>query len=82
MMHNMDHMERSCVVDDKVGMFDQLEQSKICILNVPKLGILRLTIKHDFIFSIAFMKHHRDIWRQTSPGIVSIYKCAFHFFES
>jgi len=63
-------------------MFDQLELSKICILNVAKLGILRLNIQHDLIFSIWFMKDPRDILRQTSPGVVSIDECAFHLFHT
>lgn len=82
MLHNMDHMEPSCIIYDKVGMFDQLELSKICILNVAKLGILRLNIQHDLIFSIWFMKDPRDILRQTSPGVVSIDECAFHLFHT
>ena len=51
----MDNMEASCVFYVKVGTFNQFEQSKICILTVNKMGIVRLTVQHDMIFSLSFM---------------------------
>jgi len=48
----MDHMEASCVFYVKVGMFDQLEQSKIYVLTVISLGIVMLTLQHDLIVSM------------------------------
>ena len=44
MLQGKDHMEACCVFYIKVGMFDQLEQIKICILTVTSLGIVMLTI--------------------------------------
>ena len=37
-------MEASCVLDVKVGMFDQLEPSKIGALTVTSKGIVMLTV--------------------------------------
>jgi len=37
MLHDMDNMVASCIVYVKVGMFDQLEQTKVCILTVSKI---------------------------------------------
>jgi len=44
MLQDMDDMEASCIFYVKVGTFDQLEQSKISVLTVTKLGIDMLTI--------------------------------------
>ena len=43
MFQDMDDIEASCVFYDKVGTFDQLEQSKICVLNVTKLGMVSVS---------------------------------------
>jgi len=64
MLHDMDHMEASCIIYVKVGTFDQLEQSKICILTVTTLGIAMLTIQHELIFIVCFMQDRGDFWRQ------------------
>jgi len=56
----MDLMEASCVFYVKVGMFNHVEQSKICILNVNILGIVRLTVQHDFIVSVSLMLYPGD----------------------
>jgi len=55
MLQNMNNMEASCVFYVKVGMFNHLEQSKICLLTVNKMGIGRLTVQHDMIFSVSFL---------------------------
>jgi len=55
MLDDMDHMEARWVFHVKVGMFDQLEQSKICILTIITLGLLMPTIQHELVFSVCFM---------------------------
>jgi len=55
MLQEMDTMEASCVFHVKVGTFTHLEQSKINLLTVNKLGIVRLTLQHDLIVSVSFM---------------------------
>jgi hypothetical protein len=55
MLQVMDNMEASCVLYVKVGMFTHLEQGKIFLLTVKKLGIVMLTIEHDLIVSVIFM---------------------------
>jgi len=72
MLQDMDHMEASCIFYVKVGMFDQLEQSKICVLTVTTLGMIMLTVQHNLIFSLCFMKDPGDFLRQTSPVYLSI----------
>ena len=52
MLHNMDHMEASCLFYVKVGRFDQFEQSKISILTVTSLGIIMHTVHHDLMVSL------------------------------
>jgi len=36
-------------------MFDQLEQSKICVLPVISVGIVTLIVQYDMIVSVCFM---------------------------
>jgi len=55
MLQDMDNMEASCLIYVKVGMFNHLEQSKICLLTVNTLGIARQTVQHDLIVSVSFM---------------------------
>jgi len=55
MLQDLDNMEASCVFYVKVGTFNHLEQSKICLWTVNKLGIVRLTVQHEVIVSISFM---------------------------
>jgi hypothetical protein len=52
MLQEMDHMEVSCMFYVKVGKFDQLEKSKICVLTVTLLGIVMLTVHYDLIVSV------------------------------
>jgi len=51
----MDHMEASQVFYVKVRTFDQLEQSKICILTVISVGIVTLIVRYHVIVSAFFM---------------------------
>jgi hypothetical protein len=52
MLQDMDHLEASCVVYVKVGRFDDLEGSKICVLTITSFGIIMLTIHHNLMVSI------------------------------
>jgi len=55
MLQDIDHMEASRVFYVKVRTFDQLEQSKICVLTVIAVGIITLIVRYDMIVSICFM---------------------------
>jgi len=55
MLQDMDNMEASCIFYVKVGTFTHLEQSKVSLLTVNKLGIVRLTIQPDIIVTVSFM---------------------------
>jgi len=68
----MDNMEASCVFYVKVGTFTHLEQSKISLLTVNKSRIVTLTIQHDKIVSVIFMKYPGDYLRQTSADVLSL----------
>ena len=72
MLQDMDHTEAGWVFYVKVGMLDQLERSKFCVLTVTKLGIVMLTVQIDSIFSVSFMYDPGDLFRQTSPDILSV----------
>ena len=72
MLQIMDNMEASCVFYVKVGMFTHLEQSKISLLTVNKSGIVTLTVQHDLIVSIIFLKHSGEYMRQTSADVLSL----------
>jgi hypothetical protein len=52
MLQNIDHMEASCNIYVKVGTLDQLEQSKICVVTISKLGIIMLTTHYDLIVTV------------------------------
>jgi len=72
MLQVMDNMEVCCVFYVKVSTFTHLEQSKIALLNVNKSGIMMLTVQHDMIVSISFMKYPGDYLRQPSPDVLSL----------
>jgi len=55
MLQDMDHMEASRVLYVKVRTFDQLEQSKICVLTVISVGIVTLIVRYDIIVTVCFM---------------------------
>jgi len=44
MLQDMDYMEACCGFSFKVGRFDPLEQSKICVLTVTWLRIVMLKV--------------------------------------
>jgi len=52
MLQDMDHMEASCVFYVKVGRFDHLEQSKICVLTMTSFGIVMVTVHHNLMVSV------------------------------
>jgi len=55
MLGDKDHIKASCVFYVKVGTFNQLEQSKICVLTVTTLGIAMLTVHHDIMFCVSII---------------------------
>lgn len=54
MLKDMDNLEGSCVFYVKIGMFNHLECSKICLLTVTNLGNVRLTVQPDMMVSVSF----------------------------
>jgi hypothetical protein len=74
MMPDMDSMEASCVFYVTVDMSNHLEQSPIWLVTVNTVGIVRLTVQHDFIVSVSFMYHPGDFVRQISAGILFLKK--------
>jgi len=75
-------MEASCVFYVKVGMFDQLEQNKICVGTVTTLGIAIRTRQHDIIFKACLMLDACDFLRQTSQDVLSIKECPFFIIQT
>ena len=53
MLQDMDNMEARCILYLKVGTFDQLVQSKICVLTVTKMGIVRGTVQYALVVSVS-----------------------------
>jgi len=71
----MEVIEARCIFYVEVGTLNQLEQSKICVLTVTILGIAKLTVHHELMFSICIMYDPRDCLRQTSADVLSDEKC-------
>jgi len=82
MLQNMHHMDASCIFYVKVGIFHQLEQYKIFILTVTIWGIAMLIIPYDLIVTACFMYNPGDVWRQTSPAILSVEELPLDSFET
>jgi hypothetical protein len=55
MLQDMDHMEASRVFYVNVRTFDQLKQSKSCVLTVISVGIVTLIVRCHMIVSVCFM---------------------------
>jgi len=72
MLQDLDNMEASCIFYVKVGTFTHLEQSKTALLTIDKTGIVKLTVQHDFIFSVSFMYYPGYNLRPTSADILSL----------
>jgi len=82
MLQDMDRMDANCILYVKVGMFDELEQNKICVLTITALGIAMLTIHHDLILSICVIQHHGYVLGQTSPDVLSVEECPVYILQS
>jgi len=52
MLQDMEQMEASGIFYVKVGRFDHLEYSKICILTVTSFRIVMLTIHYNLMVSL------------------------------
>jgi len=75
MLQDMDHTEAGWVFYVKVGILDQRERSKFCVLTVTRSGIVMITVQDDSSFSVSFMYDPGDLLRQTSPDILSMEEC-------
>jgi len=71
MLRVMDNMETSFVFYVKVGIFTNLEQSKISLLTVNDTGIEMLSVQHDMVVSVIFTSYSGDHLRQTSAYVLS-----------
>jgi len=81
MLPDMDNLEASCVFYVKIGMFNQLEQSKICLLTINKMEIVRLIIQYEFSVCISLMYYPSDFLRQTSAAIISLEDCTIDIWQ-
>jgi len=82
MLQDMDHMKAICIFYGKVGMIDQLQQSKICVLTVTTLGILMLPTQQDWIVSHCFMLDAGYVLRQTLPHVLSIEELLIYIWQT
>jgi len=82
MLQDMDHMEASWVVYVRVPMFDQPEQSKICVLTVISFGIVMLTVRHDLMVRVSFIWDPGDVLRQTSPDVLSVEGFPLYIYQT
>ena len=82
MLQDMDNMEASCIFYVKVCMFDELEQSKVCVLTVSDIVIVILTVQHGMIFSLCFMWDPWDSLRHTSPDVLSVEGLPLNYWQS
>jgi len=80
-LQDMDHMEGSWVFYVKVCTFDQLKQSKFCVLTIISFRIVMLTVSHDFLVSMYFALDPGDVLRQTSPDVLSVGEFCFDIFQ-
>ena len=78
MFQNIDNMNAACILHVKVGRFSQLHQSNVCHLTVHKIGIVRLTIQHEFIVSVNFSYYNGDYLIQISKDNLSPKECPIH----
>jgi len=72
MFQDMDNMVASCVFHVKVSMFTHLEQSKISLVSVKKMGIVKLTIQYEVIVRARLFNYFEEQLRQTSADILSL----------
>jgi len=78
----IDTMEASYVLYVKVGMITRLEQSKIFLLTINQMGIVRLTVQHDLIVSVSCTCYAIDYLRQTSADVCSLESCSIYSWQS
>jgi len=74
----MDNMEASCIFYVKVGMLTYLEQSKMTLLTLNTMEIVRLAVQHELIVSASFMQYPRDDLGQTSTVVLSLEVCPIY----
>jgi len=55
MLEDMDDMEARWDIYIMIGMFNQCERTKMCILTVTTLGIVMQNVQHDLICRVCFM---------------------------
>jgi hypothetical protein len=75
MLQVMDNTEASWVFYVMVGIFTHLEQSIILMMTSNTMGIVKVTVQHDLIVAVSFMKYSGDYLRQTSAYILSLEPC-------
>jgi len=81
-LQDRDLMEASCIFYIKVGRFDQLEHNKISVVTVTALGIVILTVNHDFMVSVWFVWYPGDVLRQTSPNVLSVESSPLYIYQT
>lgn len=64
--------QSGCYYYVKIGTFNHLEQSTICVLAVTSFGPVMWTIEYELIVILYFMQDHRDRFRETSQHVISI----------
>jgi len=69
MSQDMNHVETSCIFYVKVVMFDQLEQTKMCVSNVTEMGIAMLTVHHYLILSLFYITSQRFLETKITRGL-------------
>ena len=82
MLQDMDLVEACCICYVEVGMLNQLEQIKICVLNVTKSGMAMLTVHHYMMSSICFVYDPRVFVRPISADIPSIEESAVYISQT
>jgi len=56
--------------------------NKICIVNASRMWIVRLTVEHDLIVSVSFMKYLWVLFWQTSADILFLGECPVYIWQS
>jgi len=82
MLQDIDHIEASCVMCAKVCEFDHLEQSKICVVTVNVFGIIMLSVLHDLMVRVRFMKDPGDVLGQRTAVVLSVTECALYISQT
>jgi hypothetical protein len=75
MLPDMGNMEVSCISNVKVGTFTHLEQSKTSLLIINQMGIVMLTVQHDYTLCQSHVpsrgKFETNISRHALPQTMS-----------